>query len=57
VLASVLVTTVAGVGFSWLRFRSKSVVAPILVHAALNGSAFVAARLVARATTELSPRG
>jgi len=46
VLGAVLVTTVAGVGFSWLRFRSGSVVAPMVVHAALNGSAFVAARLV-----------
>jgi membrane protease YdiL (CAAX protease family) len=45
-LASVLVTTVAGVGFSWLRFRSDSVVAPMVVHAALNSSALVAARLV-----------
>jgi uncharacterized protein len=53
-LASALVTTAAGLGFSWLRFRGDSVVAPMVVHAALNGSAFVAARLVARATTEIS---
>jgi uncharacterized protein len=48
VLASVLVTAAAGLGFSWLRFRGDSVVAPAVVHAALNGSAFAAARLVAR---------
>jgi CAAX protease family protein len=48
VLASVAVTAVAGLGFSWLRFRGDSVVAPAVVHAALNSSAFVAARLVAR---------
>jgi uncharacterized protein len=48
VLASVLVTAVAGLGFSWLRFRGDSLVAPAVVHAALNGSAFAAARLVAR---------
>jgi membrane protease YdiL (CAAX protease family) len=49
VAASVGVTAVAGLGFSWLRFRADSVVAPALVHAALNSSAFAAARLVARA--------
>jgi uncharacterized protein len=49
VAASVAVTAVAGLGFSWLRFRSDSVVAPMVVHAALNCSAFAAARLVARA--------
>ena len=49
VAASVAVTAVAGLGFSWLRFRGDSVVAPMVVHAALNCSAFAAARLVARA--------
>jgi membrane protease YdiL (CAAX protease family) len=49
VLASVLVTTAAGLGFCWLRFRGDSLVAPAVVHAALNSSAFAAARLVARA--------
>jgi uncharacterized protein len=48
VAASVAVTAVAGLGFSWLRFRADSLVAPVLVHAALNSSAFAAARLVAR---------
>jgi uncharacterized protein len=48
VLASVVVTAAAGLGFSWLRFRGDSVVAPAVVHAALNSSAFVAARLAAR---------
>jgi uncharacterized protein len=48
VLASVAVTAAAGLGFSWLRFRGDSVVAPVVVHAALNSSAFVAARVVAR---------
>jgi membrane protease YdiL (CAAX protease family) len=56
-LASVLVTTVAGVGFSWLRFHSDSVVAPMVVHAALNSSALLAARLVApRASRSRHPR-
>ena len=48
VAASVAVTALAGAGFSWLRFRGDSLVAPVVVHAALNGSAFAAARLVAR---------
>ena len=48
VLASVAVTAAAGLGFSWLRFRGDSVLAPVVAHAALNCSAFAAARLVAR---------
>jgi membrane protease YdiL (CAAX protease family) len=48
VLASVVATAAAGLGFSWLRFRGDSVLAPVVAHAALNCSAFVAARLVAR---------
>jgi uncharacterized protein len=48
VLASVAVTAAAGLGFSWLRFRGDSVVAPVVAHAALNCSAFAAARMVAR---------
>ena len=48
VLAAAAVTALAGLGFSWLRFRGDSVVAPVVVHAALNSSAFAAARLVAR---------
>jgi uncharacterized protein len=45
---TVLATTVAGYGFGRLRARSGSVFAPALVHAALNTSAFVATRIVAR---------
>ena len=48
VLAAVAVTAAAGLGFSWLRLRGDSVLAPVVAHAAVNGSAFVAARLVAR---------
>jgi membrane protease YdiL (CAAX protease family) len=44
----VLVTTVAGYGFGRLRLRSGSVIAPALVHAALNASAFAATRIVSR---------
>jgi uncharacterized protein len=48
VAASVAVTAAAGLGFSWLRFRADSLATPTVVHAALNSSAFAAARLVAR---------
>jgi uncharacterized protein len=48
VLSAVAVTAAAGLGFSWLRLRGDSVLAPVVAHAAVNGSAFVAARLVAR---------
>jgi uncharacterized protein len=47
VLASVAATAVAGLGFTWLRLRGGSLAAPVVVHAALNSSAFAAARLVA----------
>ena len=50
VAASVAVTAVAGLGLSWLRFAGGSLVAPTVVHAALNSSAFGAARLVGRST-------
>jgi membrane protease YdiL (CAAX protease family) len=48
VVASVAVTAAAGLGFSWLRLRADSLVAPVVVHAVLNSSAFAAARLVGR---------
>ncbi len=48
VVASVAVTAVAGLGFTWLRLRADSLVAPVVVHAAVNSSAFAAARLVGR---------
>ncbi len=38
----VAVTAAAGVGFVWLRHRSDSVVAPWLVHTAINASTFLA---------------
>ena len=44
VAGTVAATTAAGVGFSLLRLRSRSVLAPVIVHAAINSSAFIAAR-------------
>ena len=44
VLATTLSTTVAGGAFAWLRLRSRSLLAPILAHAAVNVSAYLAGR-------------
>jgi uncharacterized protein len=44
VLGDVLATTVGGIAFGWLRLRSRSIVAPAMAHAALNGTAYVATR-------------
>lgn len=44
---NVAVTSAAGAVFAWLRLRSGSVLAPLLAHAALNGSALAAGRSVA----------
>ena len=43
-LGGAVVTTVAGVGFGWLKRRSQSVAAPWLAHAALNSLAYLAGR-------------
>jgi len=45
VAGAVAATTGAGLVLAWLRLRSGSIVAPTLAHAALNASAFTAARL------------
>jgi hypothetical protein len=37
-------TTAAGAVFAWLRLRSRSVLAPVLAHAAVNMSAYLAGR-------------
>jgi membrane protease YdiL (CAAX protease family) len=44
----VAMTGVAGAALAALRLRSRSVLAPILAHAAINSSAFVATRILAR---------
>lgn len=48
ITGQVAVTTLAGVGFAWLRFRGDSVVAPALAHWGLNASAYVAGWLIVR---------
>ncbi len=45
---AVVLTGVAGAGFAWLRLRSGSLFAPIVVHATVNAAGFVAAWRVAR---------
>ena len=43
VLGSIAVTFVAGLVFCWLRLRSRSLIAPIMAHAAINGVALTVA--------------
>jgi len=43
VLGSIAVTFVAGLVFCWLRLRSRSLIAPIVAHAAINGLALTVA--------------
>ena len=45
VAGNVLVTSVAGAAFGWLRLRSGSVLAPVLAHAAINDGALIAGRI------------
>ena len=48
VLGPVLVTTVGGAVFCWLRVRSGSLLAPVLLHWALNGLGLLAVQLAAQ---------
>jgi uncharacterized protein len=43
VLGAVAVTFLAGLAFCWLRLRSRSLIAPVLAHAATNGLALTVA--------------
>lgn len=40
---AVAATSIAGFGFSWLRLRARSLLAPILAHASTNGLGYLAA--------------
>jgi uncharacterized protein len=55
VLATTLSTAGAGAGFAWLRLRSRSVLAPVLAHAALNVSAYLAGRASSPSDEERGP--
>ncbi len=48
VAGTVAATTIAGIGFAWLRLRSGSLLAPMLAHVATNSLTFAAAWLVSR---------
>jgi membrane protease YdiL (CAAX protease family) len=48
VIGTVVATFVAGLVFSWLRLRSRSLIAPILAHIATNGLALLIAWFVAQ---------
>jgi uncharacterized protein len=52
VLGTMLSTAGAGLLFAWLRLRSRSLLAPILAHAASNASAYLAGRWVVRHTSQ-----
>jgi len=43
VLGAIAVTFVAGLAFCWLRLRSRSLIAPVMAHAATNGLALTVA--------------
>lgn len=46
VTVQVIVTAGVGMVFCWLRFRSGSIIAPVLAHWAVNGAAFVVGWLI-----------
>jgi hypothetical protein len=48
VAATCAATTAGGLGFAWLRLRSRSVVAPILAHVTPNAIGFLGGWAVAR---------
>jgi len=56
VTAAVAATTAGGLLFSWLRERSGSLTAPILLHVATNSGGLIAA-LAAAAADPAAPRG
>jgi membrane protease YdiL (CAAX protease family) len=45
IMGVVVVTTCAGIVFCWLRLRSSSLIAPIILHWAINASAVIFAAL------------
>jgi uncharacterized protein len=56
VLTTTLSTAAAGGAFAWLRLRSRSVLAPVLAHAAINLSAYVAGRRLVNRAAGSAPR-
>ena len=56
VLAAVTATTLAGYGLARLRLRSGSIAAPVVAHASLNATAYLAARFVVHAASDSPAR-
>ena len=54
VVAAVAATAVAGLLLCWLRLRSRSLLAPALLHATVNGLGYVLAFLAGRSLTARS---
>ena len=52
-MITVLVTTVAGAALVWIRLKTGSIWAPVAVHAGMNMTLAVFARMAAQA----APRG
>ena len=48
VVGGVILTGMVGVGFAWLRLRTKSLAAPVLVHAVANSASYLGAFAIAR---------
>lgn len=48
VVGTLVATTIAGIGFAWLRVRSDSLLAPMLAHLATNSLTYAAAWLVSQ---------
>ena len=46
VLGAVAVTSAGGLVFAWLRLRSRSLLAPVIAHAATNGLGLAVAWVV-----------
>jgi CAAX protease family protein len=56
VLGAIAVTSAAGLVFCWLRLRSKSLIAPVMAHAASNGLALAVAWFTVHQGSLLSAR-
>jgi len=48
VVGTFVATTIAGIGFAWLRVRSDSLIAPMLAHLATNSLTYATAWLVSQ---------
>jgi len=47
-IGGVVITGIVGAGLAWLRLRTDSLAAPVLVHIAANSASYFAAFAIAR---------